>query len=109
LTALDPAQLERDSRRSTARGEGRRRARERLQHEATRRGRKLLRRILAQTSALDDDELHRIRIGARRLRYIAEAIAALSARPSASAAPDPFKAVQDELGEIHDAEVLAQW
>ena len=60
-----------------------------------------------------DEALHRVRIEAKRLRYIAEA-AALVARPAAgrraaqamaAAATD----LQDVLGELHDAVVGEQW
>ena len=52
-------------------------------------------------------ELHRVRIRCRRLRYTAEVMDAL--RGQESGAPALFKQVQERLGRIHDAFVLATW
>ncbi len=55
-----------------------------------------------------DEQLHKIRIRAKRCRYAAEAVAPIAgkrARSFAGAAAD----VQDVLGEQHDAVVAAAW
>lgn len=54
------------------------------------------------------DQLHRIRILAKRLRYAADAVApafGAKARRLAMAA----SAIQDDLGELHDAAVACEW
>jgi CHAD domain-containing protein len=51
--------------------------------------------------------LHRVRIRCRRLRYAAEVMDAL--RGQESGVPALFKQVQERLGRIHDAFVLATW
>lgn len=70
------------------------------------------RRIERAVAALDDDaptdELHRIRILAKRARYAADAVApglAATVRPVAKA----LAAVQDELGDLNDAAVAEAW
>jgi CHAD domain-containing protein len=53
-------------------------------------------------------ELHAIRRGVRRLRYVAELGAEL-VRDEASEAAGNLKKLQEQLGEIHDGFILAQW
>ena len=58
-------------------------------------------------TSFDADALHRVRIGCRRLRYAAELREGLGLR--AGQAPRLLKGVQERLGVIHDAHVLASW
>ena len=55
----------------------------------------------------DPAGLHRLRRQARRLRYGAEVSDALRGEPSD--APALLKGLQEEIGEIHDRNVLASW
>jgi len=55
----------------------------------------------------DPEALHDVRSRVRRLRYAAEFSAALTGGPLEAA--KRFKEVQELLGEMHDAWVLAQW
>jgi CHAD domain-containing protein len=52
-------------------------------------------------------DLHKIRIGCRRLRYTAEVMDAL--RGQDSGAPALFRELQEGLGRMHDAWVLSIW
>jgi CHAD domain-containing protein len=54
-----------------------------------------------------DDELHALRIRAKRARYAAEAAA--RAVPGAARHAKAIAALQDELGELHDAVVTEAW
>jgi CHAD domain-containing protein len=60
-----------------------------------------------------DEALHRVRIKAKRLRYLAEVAAPVVSRPedrrAASATARAATALQDILGELHDAVVSEQW
>ena len=60
-----------------------------------------------------NEALHRVRIRAKRLRYLAEVAAPVISRPedrrSASATARAATALQDVLGELHDAVVSEQW
>jgi CHAD domain-containing protein/CYTH domain-containing protein len=64
-----------------------------------------LERRLAGVRSIDDqEEAHRARIAAKRLRYLVEPVQA-----ELEGAPDvirPLKKLQDALGEMHDADVL---
>jgi CHAD domain-containing protein len=66
---------------------------------------------LAAMDALGDRyepaALHRLRIRVRRLRYLGELSDAL--RGQSSAAPAELKALQDRLGLVQDAWLLASW
>jgi CHAD domain-containing protein len=64
-------------------------------------------RLLASPSATDD-ELHQLRIRAKRCRYAAEAAAPVIGRPAAAFAR-AVAALQGVLGELHDAVVLSDW
>jgi CHAD domain-containing protein len=55
----------------------------------------------------DAEALHELRSRVRRLRYAAEFSAALTDSPPEAA--KRFKEIQELLGEMHDAWVLAQW
>jgi CHAD domain-containing protein len=61
----------------------------------------------------DDEALHRVRIQAKRLRYLSEVAAPVLGSPArARAATRTAKAataLQDVLGEFHDAVVTEQW
>jgi CHAD domain-containing protein len=63
--------------------------------------------LTALGSRFDADALHRVRIGCRRLRYAAEVREALGA--PAGEAPRLLRDLQERLGAIHDAHVLAAW
>ena len=54
------------------------------------------------------EALHEIRIGAKRLRYAAEAVGTVVGKPAYRLAAHG-EAVQDVLGEHHDAVVAASW
>ena len=60
-----------------------------------------------------DEQLHQVRIRAKRLRYMAEVAAPVIRRPedrrAASATARAATALQDVLGELHDAVVSEQW
>jgi CHAD domain-containing protein/CYTH domain-containing protein len=64
----------------------------------------LERRLFAVRSVDDQEEAHRARIAAKRLRYLVEPV-----RDELEGAPDVIrrlKKLQDALGEMHDADVL---
>ena len=64
--------------------------------------------VLAQTRALSTqrpDELHAFRIGCKRLRYSLELFA--EALPRLESAKARIRQLQDELGEVHDCDVLS--
>jgi len=60
-----------------------------------------------------DEALHRVRIKAKRLRYLAEVAAPVLSSPedrrAASTTARSATALQDILGELHDAVVSEQW
>ncbi len=55
-----------------------------------------------------DDSLHQVRIRAKRVRYAAEAVAGVIGKPAQKLA-DAVAAVQDVLGDMHDAVVAERW
>ena len=55
----------------------------------------------------DAPGLHQVRIGCRQLRYTAEVLDTL--RDQDSAAPSALRELQESLGRLHDAHVLAAW
>jgi CHAD domain-containing protein len=55
----------------------------------------------------DDEALHHLRTRLRRLRYLAELDAELRGAPAVAA--KPLKRLQERLGAVHDAHVLATW
>lgn len=63
--------------------------------------------LTALGPSFDAAALHRVRIACRRMRYAAELRESLGAR--ASRAPRLLKQMQDRLGAIHDAQLLAAW
>lgn len=63
-------------------------------------------RLAAVRDAADVEGAHRARIAAKRLRYLLEPLRG-SARADASAVVGELKALQDVLGDLHDAHLLA--
>ncbi|MFN8035170.1 MAG: CHAD domain-containing protein [Acidimicrobiia bacterium] len=72
------------------------------------RWRKLRDEVAALSDAPADVELHRVRIEAKRCRYVAETAATLEGKPARRFAR-AVEAVQTVLGEHQDAVVAAQW
>jgi CHAD domain-containing protein len=108
LMDLEIAQLRRHLRRVLARrAEGLFPVLLRLGQERDARGASLLAAMAWLGEDYDPDALHRLRIGARRLRYMAEISEGLKGTPAA--ASDLFKEVQEHLGQIRDAYVLSAW
>jgi CHAD domain-containing protein len=70
-------------------------------------GEALLARLEALGDTFDGEALHDVRRRVRRLRYVAEAAAEVSGEESK--APKRLKELQEHLGGIHDAWVLAGW
>ena len=56
------------------------------------------------TSIANQDAAHDVRIAGKRVRYLLEPLATL---PEGASLVDRFKRLQDVLGEMHDADVLA--
>ena len=54
----------------------------------------------------DEEEAHRARISAKRVRYLLEPL--VDELPEANAVVKRFKALQDQLGDLHDSHVLAK-
>jgi CHAD domain-containing protein len=108
LMDLEIAQLRRHLRRTLSRrGEGLFPVLLRLGQERDARGAALLAALAWLGEDYDPDALHRLRIGARRLRYMAEMSEALKGTPAEASAL--FKDVQERLGQIRDAYVLSAW
>lgn len=63
---------------------------------------------IAARSGASDEQLHDLRIRAKRCRYAAEAAAAATGKRAASFAKE-VAALQEVLGELHDAVVAEQW
>ncbi|MGH9245631.1 MAG: CHAD domain-containing protein [Acidimicrobiales bacterium] len=70
--------------------------------------RKVRKRVRRLGDAPRDEELHRVRVLAKRARYAAEAVAPVAGRPAEKLASALAK-VQDELGEVNDAVVAEAW
>lgn len=70
--------------------------------------RKLRRSVNALPERPPDAELHQIRILAKRARYAAEAVAGVS-RPAVAEFASAVAALQEVLGNHHDAVVAEQW
>jgi len=108
LMDLEIAQLRRDLRRVV-----RRRAEDlftglsRLHQQRDQGGRELVDGFTALGETFDPERLHELRKRARRLRYAAEVSVVLRGKPSE--APDVFRELQGDLGEIHDLHVLSTW
>lgn len=54
----------------------------------------------------DEEEAHRARISAKRVRYLLEPL--VDELPEANTVVKRFKALQDQLGDLHDSHVLAK-
>jgi CHAD domain-containing protein len=108
LMDLEIARLRRHLRRVLSRrGDGLFAVLLRLGQERDARGAALLAALAWLDEDYDPDALHRLRIGARRLRYVAELSEGLKGTP-AEASP-LFKGLQEQLGQIRDAYVLSAW
>jgi CHAD domain-containing protein len=69
---------------------------------------RLVREHAAMDSPPTDDQLHQLRIRAKRVRYAAEAVAPVVGRP-ATALATAAAGLQTVLGDFHDAIVAADW
>jgi len=108
LLDLDLAALRRDLRRVVSRrGEGLFTVFVRIREARDRQGALLLSGLHELGDRYEPEALHRLRFRARRLRYLAEVAPALKDQPSD--APALLKELQEALGGIHDAHVLAGW
>ena len=108
LMDLEIARLRRHLRRVLSRrGEGLFAVLLRLGQQRDARGAALLAALAWLGEDYDPDALHRLRIGARRLRYVAELSEGL--KGTAAEASGLFKEVQEHLGQIRDAYVLSAW
>jgi len=108
LLDFDIAELRRDLRRITMNGgEDLTGALARVRAMRDAEGAVLLAEMTTIRERFDPEALHRVRSRIRRLRYAAESGAALAATPPEAARR--FQAVQDQLGELNDAWVLARW
>jgi CHAD domain-containing protein len=108
LLDLEIARLRRDLRAIVRRrGEDQFTTLSRLHQQRDRQGRELIDAIVAVGDRFDPVRLHDLRKRARRLRYAAELGIVLRGTPSE--APDVFRELQGQLGEIHDLHVLASW
>jgi CHAD domain-containing protein len=70
-------------------------------------GAQLLAGLAGAADRFDPEALHRIRIRARRLRYMAELLDSLKGQ--SSGAPPLLKELQEGLGMIRDTYVLSAW
>lgn len=108
LMDLEIARLRRHLRRILSRrGEGLFPVLLRLGQERDARAAALLAALAWLGEDYDPDALHRLRIGTRRLRYVAELSEGLKGTPAE--ASDLFKNLQEQLGGIRDAYVLSAW
>src|SRR5262249_25922359 len=108
LLDFDIAGLRQDLRRITAQGGEERFSslmRVRLMREVD--GAELLAEMTALGERFDPEALHALRARIRRMRYAAEFGAALAAAPPEAA--KRLRELQELLGELHDAWVLARW
>lgn len=108
LLDFDIAGLRQDLRRITALGGEERFSalmRVRLMRELE--GAEVLEKMAALDDRFDPEPLHEVRSRIRRLRYSAEFGAALACAPPEAA--KEFREMQEILGEMHDAWVLARW
>lgn len=108
LLDLDIAALRRDLRAAVSRqGEGLFAVLLRLRQARDLGGEDVLFRLETLGERFDPDDLHLVRRRARRLRYVAEVGAAL--KEQETDAPVLLKELQERLGRVHDAYVLAGW
>jgi CHAD domain-containing protein len=107
LLDLEIARLRRDLRVLARRGDGVFAVLRRIRELRDVQGAETLALIAATGDRFDPVELHRLRRQVRRLRYAAELSGALKGQVAAAAAD--FRALQDELGTLHDTYVLSEW
>jgi CHAD domain-containing protein len=107
LLDLEIARLRRDLRVLARRGDGVFAVLRRIRELRDGHGTETLALIAALGKRFDPTSLHRLRRQVRRLRYAAELSGALKGQ--AAAAATDFRALQDELGALHDTYVLSEW
>ena len=107
LLDLEIARLRRDLRVLARRSDGVFAVLRRIRELRDGKGAETLALIAALGERFDPGELHRLRRQVRRLRYAAELSGALKGQVAAAAAE--FRALQDELGALHDTYVLSEW
>jgi CHAD domain-containing protein len=109
LLDLEIARLRRDLRAVLAReGEEVFAVRVRLRAVREEEGEALLEEFRALSARFDPEALHGLRRRARRLRYAAEVGDGLHGGPP-SEAPSLWKTLQEQIGTLHDHDVLARW
>jgi CHAD domain-containing protein len=69
---------------------------------------KLAKRVKALDESPSDEQLHNVRIRTKRVRYAAEAAAAIAGKPARDFAKKASK-LQDVLGDLNDAVVAERW
>ncbi|HEV7502021.1 MAG TPA: CHAD domain-containing protein, partial [Vicinamibacteria bacterium] len=106
LLDLEIARLRRDLRLLARQGDGFFAVLRRLRETREREGAETLALLTALGDRFDPVELHRLRRCVRRLRYAAELSGALKGQMPSGA---EFRALQNELGALHDTHVLAGW
>jgi CHAD domain-containing protein len=107
LLDLEIARLRRDLRVLTRRADGFFAVQRRLREARDTEGAAALAVVAALGDRFDPVELHRLRRLVRRLRYAAEVSGALKGQTAAGATE--LRALQDELGALHDTYVLCEW
>jgi CHAD domain-containing protein len=108
LLDLEIARLRRDLREVVARrGESLFGVLVRLRRDQEQHGAKLIAQLLALGDSYEPESLHRVRISCRRLRYTAEIADAV--RGQDTGAPRMLRALQEQLGTIHDCWVAGRW
>ena len=108
LLDLDIARLRRDLRTILARGgESSFRVLGRIRDATAAEEANLVDALDGVGDAFDPTRLHAIRVRFRRLRYTAELLDVLQGRKSG--APETFRAMQEVIGSLHDAVLLAEW
>jgi len=108
LLDLDISVLRRDLREILARGGDETfTVRERLAREREAACAELIEQVDALGNRFEPIELHRLRRRVRRARYVSEIGASIGEDPAET--PKRLKALQDQLGLIHDAHLLAAW
>ena len=107
LLDLEIARLRRDLRVLARHSDGVFAVLRRIREMRDGRGAATLALIAALGDRFDPVELHRLRRQVRRLRYAAELSDALKGQMAAAAAD--FRALQNELGTLHDTYVLSEW
>ena len=107
LLDLEIARLRRDLRVLARRSDGVFAVLRRIREMRDGRGAETLALIAAIGDRFDPVELHRLRRQVRRLRYAAELSDTLKGQVAAAAAD--FRALQNELGTLHDTYVLSEW